>query len=128
MTWWPARSSWRRSRTATPGSSSTMRMRACVGSIMDWPFCGPPASRGGGIARQVDDLQEQPEPADGLEERLALHRLGDVDVAAQFVTAFDLARVVGRREHDHHQPLRDGVGAEAPQYLDAVQPRHLHVQ
>jgi len=53
--------------------------------------------------RQPDpqhDPEEQAELLDRLDELLVFDRLGDVDVASQAIAPLDLARVVGRGEHD----------------------------
>jgi hypothetical protein len=55
--------------------------------------------------RNLDHRQEQPELADRLGETLIIHRLGDVDVAAQIVAALDLDLVVGGGEHDDRRTL-----------------------
>ena len=60
------------------------------------------AHSGGGSGlhlRNLDHRQEQAQLADRVGESLIVHRLGDVDVAAQIVTALDLDLVIGGGEH-----------------------------
>ncbi len=74
------------------------------------------------------DLQEQAQPIDGLDERLVVHGLGDVDAASQLVAALNFARIVGRGQHDDGDQRRLRIGLELTQHLDAVNPRHLDVE
>src|SRR6267154_41377 len=74
---WPARSRCRIWRRPMPGSSSKTRMvPAAPGLLIGSVFA---------VARPLDDLQEKAEPPDGVDEAVVFHRLGDIDVAAQFV-------------------------------------------
>ena len=56
-----------------------------------------------GGRRHLDDGEEQAELANGVGEAFVVHRLGDVDVAAEFVAALDLLGIVGRGQHHHRR-------------------------
>src|SRR5260370_37218079 len=70
----------------------------------------------------LDDGEEQTELANGVGETLVIDRLGDVDVAAKFVEAFDLLGIVGRGEHHDRVSLQVLVLLDLPQDID---PRHF---
>src|SRR6185369_7225380 len=105
-----------------PLSSSTIRTLALRPSVI------ASSRRLRGPGRQLDDLQEKAEPLDRVDELLVFHRLGDVHVAAELITAFDLARVVGRGQHDDRQKGRPRIALEAAEHLDAVDTRHFDVE
>src|SRR5258708_1630115 len=52
----------------------------------------------GGL-RDLNDGKEQSELANGVGKTFVIHRLGDVDIAAEFVAALDFLGVVGGGEH-----------------------------
>src|SRR5262249_38363441 len=73
-----------------------------------------------GSARDLSDGQEQPQALEGFDEVLVGNRLGDVHVTAELITAFALARVVGRGQHDHRDLGRPGSPLDLPQHFNAV--------
>src|SRR5438445_6988220 len=78
------------SREATPGSSSTMRMVCCCPSPMA-------TSQPLVFAGHLDDSQEHSQAFDRFNEFVVADRLGHVDVAAEFIAALHLTRVIGGR-------------------------------
>ena len=58
------------------------------------------ACRGADALRNLDELQEQAQAFHGFGELVVSDGFCDIDVAAQFVAAFDLARIISSGEHD----------------------------
>src|SRR5687768_17245591 len=87
----PARSSLRRWRMATPGSSSTMRTDAPLSAGMD---------RRWRLRRQAGHGEEVAEAMHHVAEHPELDRLDDARGRAARVAPLELGGVVGSREHD----------------------------
>src|SRR6202035_5039904 len=87
------------------------RRRRYTAAWARWRSCGS--------LRNLNDGEEQPELANGVGEAFVVHRLGDVDVAAEFIAALDLMQIVGRREHDDRRAFQIVVFLDPSQDVDA---------
>ena len=76
----------------------------------------------------LNDGEEQSELANGVGEAFVVHRLGDVDVAAEFVAALDLLGVVGGGEHHDRRAFEMGVFLDPPQDVDAGHVGQIEVE
>ena len=80
------------------------------------------------VLGDAHDLKEQPQPLDGLDEPLVVHRLGDVDAAPQLVAALDLAGSSVVVSMMTGISAVCGFGLDLAEHLHAVDPRHLDVE
>src|ERR1700722_8451162 len=81
-----------------------------------------------GCRRHLDDGEKQSELANGVGEAFVVHRLGDVDIAAELVATLDFLGIVGRGEHHHRRTSQIFVFLEPPQDLDAAHVGQVEVE
>src|SRR5205085_8409310 len=68
--------------------------------------------------RDLNDGKEQSKLANGVGKAFVVHRLGNIDVAAEFIAALDFLRVVGGGEHHDRRGFQILVVLDAAQDLD----------
>ena len=78
--------------------------------------------------RDLDDGEEQAELADGVGEAFVVHRLGDVDVAAEIVAALDLALSSVVVSTTTGERLRCSLALICAQDVDAGHVRQVEVE
>src|SRR5688572_9993461 len=107
----------------TPSSSSTTK-------ITGWGWTGDESTdRSNQLdRRKLQECDEQPESPHRLRELIIIHRLLDVNIAAELVTALDLARIIRGGQHDHRQLVQLGIRLQATQHLDSVHFGHANVE
>ncbi len=66
--------------------------------------------------------------ADRVRELAIIHRLGDVDAAAELVAPRHLASVVGGGQDDHRDASRSLFGLHALEHLVAIEHRQVQIQ
>src|ERR1700716_1550829 len=72
-----------------------------------------------GGRRNLNDGEKQPELTNGVGEAFVVHRLGDVDVTAEFIAALDLLGIVRRGENHNGGTFEIKVFFAPPQDVDA---------